>query len=251
MKNNVSFFSSVVIITSLITIGCSAKNLPSLSTKAPPVFKETLEEYYLQPGDNLDIKCFNNPELNENVTIRPDGKISLQLLDEIQAAGITPAQLDELLTKKYSAHLKEAMVTVIVKDFGGQRIYVGGEVNSPQVLEVVGRVNALQAIFDAGGCREDAKLSSVMIVSRGPDNRPIARKVDLQKALVGELPEEDYLLSPYDMVYVPKTNLAKSSQFITNVYKFLPPRVGLYFQYELHNEDIRTKNTVETIGIQD
>ena len=250
MKKNISFFSFVVIISSLITIGCSAKNPSPLSTKAPPVFKETVQEYYLQPGDNLDIKCFYNPELNENVTIRPDGKISLQLIDEIQAAALTPAQLDELLTKKYSKHLKQAMVAVIVKDFGGQRIYVGGEVNSPQVLEVVGRVNALQAIFDAGGCREDAKLSSVMIVSRGPDNQPLARKVDLKKALEGELPEEDYLLRPYDMVYVPKTNLAKSSQFITNVYKFLPPRVGLYFQYELHNEDIRTKNTIEPIGIQ-
>lgn len=251
MKKNISFFSFVVIIASLMTIGCSAKNPSPLSTKAPPVFKETAEEYYLQPGDNLDIKCFYNPELNENVTIRPDGKISLQLIDEIQAAGLTPAQLDELLTKKYSAHLKQAMVTVIVKDFGGQRIYVGGEVNSPQVLEVVGRVNALQAIFDAGGFKEDAKLSSVMIVSRGPDNRPLARKVDLQKALEGELPEEEYLLRPFDMVYIPKTNLAKSSEFITHLYSFIPPRVGLNFVYELHNEDVRTKSTVETIGIQD
>jgi protein involved in polysaccharide export with SLBB domain len=251
MKKNVSFFSSVVIISSLITIGCSTKNPPPLSTKAPPVFKQTLEEYYLQPGDNLDIKCFYNPELNENVTIRPDGKISLQLIDEIQAAGLTPAQLDELLTKKYSAHLKQAMITVIVKDFGGQRIYVGGEVNSPQVLEVVGRVNALQAIFDAGGCREDAKLSSVMIVSRGPDNRPLARKVDLQKALEGELPEEDYLLRPYDMVYVPRSNLARADQFVRHLYSFIPPRVGLTFVYELHNEDVRTKSTVETIEIQD
>ena len=247
MKKNISFFSFVVIIVSLITIGCSAKNPSPLATKAPPVFKETVEEYYLQPGDNLDIKCFYNPELNENVTIRPDGKISLQLIDEIQAAALTPAQLDELLTKKYSKHLKQSMVAVIVKDFGGQRIYVGGEVNSPQVLEVVGRVNALQAIFDAGGCREDAKLSSVMIVSRGPDNRPLARKVDLQKALEGELPEDDYLLRPFDMVYVPKTNLAKSSQFITQIYEFIPRNVSFGFHYELHNEPTRVKTSTNVI----
>jgi protein involved in polysaccharide export with SLBB domain len=234
----------------LIMFGCGGKDVSPLPLEAPPVYKEVVQDYYLQPGDNFDIKFFYNPELNENVTVRPDGKISLQLIEEIQAAGLTPAQLDEIITEKYSHQLKQTIVTVILKSFGGQKIYVGGEVNSPQVLEVVGRVNALQAIFDAGGCREDAKLSSVMIVSRGPDNQPLARKVDLKKALEGELPEEDYLLRPYDMVYVPKTNLAKSSQFITNVYKFLPPRVGLYFQYELHNEDIRTKNTVEPIGIQ-
>ena len=247
MKKNISFFSFVVIIAFLMTIGCSAKNPSPLSTKAPPVLKETVEEYYLQPGDNLDIKFFYNPELNENVTIRPDGKISLQLIDEIQAAGLTPAQLDELLTKKYAAHLKQSMVTVIVKDFGGQRIYVGGEVNFPQVLEVVGRVNALQAIFDAGGCREDAKLSSVMIVSRGPEHQPFARKVNLQDALEGKLPEEDYLLRPYDMVYVPKTNLAKSSQFITQIYEFIPRNVSFGFHYELHNEPTRVKTSTQVV----
>ena len=166
----------------------------------------------------------------------------MQLIDEIQAAGLTPAQLDELLTEKYSPQLKQAIITVILRSFGGQRIYVGGEVNSPKVLEVVGRVNALQAIFDAGGLRDDAKLSSVIIVSRGADNRPVARKVNLKRALKGKLPEEDYLLNPFDMVYVPKTMLAKADQFITHIYKFIPPRIGLSFQYELHNEPNKNDN---------
>jgi protein involved in polysaccharide export with SLBB domain len=231
-----SLFTYTVIFVLFTTIGCGTKNQPPPAIKAPPVFKQVVENYYLQPGDNIDIKCFYNPELNENVTIRPDGKISLQLIDEIQAAGITPAQLDKLLTEHYSKHLKQAIITVIVRDFGGQKIYVGGEVYAPQVLEVQGRVNALQAIFDAGGLKDDAKLSSVMIVSKGPDNRPVARKVDLQKALRGELPEKDYLLRPYDMVYVPKTNLAKSSRFITQIYSFIPRNVTFGFHYELHNE---------------
>ena len=247
MKTHSPFFSYLVIIALLITMGCSTKNQQPLLTKAPPVFKETVEDYYLQPGDNLDIKCFYNPELNENVTIRPDGKISLQLIDEVQVAGLTPAQLDEMLTQKYSAHLKQAMITVIVREFGGQRIYVGGEVYAPQVLEVQGRVNALQAIFDAGGLKDDAKLSSVMIVSKGPENQPVARKVNLQKALQGELPEEDYLLRPYDMVYVPKTNLARSSRFITQIYSFIPRNVTFGFQYELHNEPTKIKTDTQVV----
>lgn len=227
--------------------GCGGKDISPLPLEAPPVYKEVVQDYYLQPGDNFDIKFFYNPELNENVTIRPDGKISLQLIEEIQAAGLTPAQLDEIITEKYSHQLKQTIVTVILKSFGGQKIYVGGEVNSPQVLEVVGRVNALQAIFDAGGCREDAKLSSVMIVSRGPDNRPLARKVDLQKALEGELPEDDYLLRPFDMVYVPKSNLAKSSQFITKIYEFIPRNVSFGFHYELHNEPTKVKTDTRVV----
>jgi protein involved in polysaccharide export with SLBB domain len=85
--------------------------------------------YIIQPGDQLDIKFFYNPELNENVTVRPDGLISLQLVDEVHASGLTPAQLDDLLTQKYSRELKKPMVTVIMRSFTMQRVYVGGEVN--------------------------------------------------------------------------------------------------------------------------
>ena len=231
-----------LILSFIITIiGCGGgKNISTPPAQNSLVYKGVMEDYYLQPGDDLEIKFFYNPELNENVLIRPDGKISLQLIDEIQAAGLTPAQLDKLLTEKYSSQLKQSVLTVILKSFGGQRIYVGGEVNSPQVLTVVGKVNALQAIFDAGGLKNDAKLSSVIIVSRGADNRPFARKVNLKDALKGKIPEEDYLLKPFDMVYVPKTNLAKADQFITHIYKFIPPRVGLGFSYELHNEPNKT-----------
>ena len=106
--------------------GCGGnKNLPLPLHNAPIVYTPVTEDYYLQPGDNLEIKFFNNPELNENLTIRPDGKISLELIDEVQTAGLTPAQLDELLTEKYNSQLREVVITVMLKSFGGQKIYVG------------------------------------------------------------------------------------------------------------------------------
>jgi len=221
-------------------MGCGGKSTLPPTIENPLITKGTVDTYYLQPGDNLDIKFFYNPELNENITIRPDGKISLQLIEEINAAGLTPSQLDEKITEAYSSQLAQSIVTVILKSFGGQKVYVGGEVHFPQVIEVMGRVNALQAIFDAGGFKDDAKLSSVMIVSKGSDNQPIARKVNMKDAIKGELPENEYLLKPFDMVYVPKTNLAKADQFITHLYKFIPPRVGISFLYELHNEPTDT-----------
>jgi len=248
VKKHFSLTNCAVILGLICMMGCGGgKNTASVPVEAVPVYQETAGDYYLQPGDNLDIKFFYNPELNENVTIRPDGKISLQLIEEVQAAGLTPAQLDDLLTKQYATQLKQATLTVIIKEFGGQRIYVGGEVYSPQVLEVVGRVNALQAIFNAGGFKSDAKMSSVMIVSRGQDNKPLAKKVDLKKALKGELPEEDFLLKPFDMVYVPKTNLARADEFVKHIYNFIPPRIGLTFTYELHNEEQETE--VEQIQV--
>ena len=238
VKKHFSLTNCTVMLGLVCMMGCGGgKNTASVPVEAVPVYQETAGDYYLQPGDNLDIKFFYNPELNENVTIRPDGKISLQLIEEVQAAGLTPAQLDDLLTKQYATQLKQATLTVIIKEFGGQRIYVGGEVNSPQVLEVVGRVNALQAIFNAGGFKDNAKMSSVMIVSRGSENTPQVRKVDLKQALNGNLSENDYLLKPFDMVYVPKTNLARADEFMKHIYNFIPPRIGLNFQYELHSED--------------
>jgi protein involved in polysaccharide export with SLBB domain len=208
------------------------------------VYKEGQDDYFLQPGDTLDIKFLYNPELNENVTIRPDGKISLQMIDETRAGGLTPAQLNEALTKSYSSQLKQPRITVIVKSFGGQRIYVGGEVNTPQTLTVIGKIDALQAIMNAGGFRPDAKPSSVMIISRDPDNRPVARRVDLKKVLNGAPSTEDFTLKPFDVVYVPKTELATADEFITHIYNFIPRNIYLGFSYELHNEP--TKNKVSS-----
>ncbi len=89
-------------------------------------------EYILQPGDNLDIKFFYSPDLNDNITVRPDGNISLQLIDDVQAAGLTVQELDARLTRKYKSKLPDgADVSVIVKDFSDERIYITGEVSVP------------------------------------------------------------------------------------------------------------------------
>jgi polysaccharide export outer membrane protein len=201
MINKRIILKYLIALLGILLTGCAGKTplLPAESTI--PVNKVgTLEEYYLQPGDNLEILFYNTPELNREVTIRPDGKLSLPPLDEFLAAGLTPDQLDKTLTQKYKDELKQPVINVILKGFAGQRIYVGGEVNSPMILYLAGKTNAFQAIFNAGGLTDDAKLSTVMIVSKSEKNQPIAKIVDLKKALTGELPESEYLLKPFDMV---------------------------------------------------
>jgi len=237
MKSNLLFSACAVLILLSGALSCTHKRVQQSTDKYSRVYQTAAKEYYLQSGDNLDIKFFYNPELNENVTIRPDGKISLQLVDEVKASGLTPALLDDELTKKYSEHLKSPIITVIVKDFEGQRIYVGGEVNSPQVLNVIGTVNALQAIFNAGGFAPDAKPSSVVIISRGAGKYPVVRLVNMKKALAGDLAEKEFVLHPYDMIYVPKTYIAKIDQFLTHLYSFIPPQIGLSFSYELRSAE--------------
>ena len=227
----------IIILITILVAGCAGNNKTITVPATPIVYKQGQEAYVLQPGDNLDIKFYYNPELNENVTIRPDGKVSLQIIDEQQAAGLTPPQLDEALTKAYSSQLKQPQITVIVKSFGGQRIYVGGEVKSPQVLTVVGQIDALQAIFNTGGFTKDAKLSSVMIISKGKNNQPTARKVNLKKVLSGEAPGEDFMLKPFDMVYVPKTELAQADEFMSHIYNLIPRNVYFSFNYDLDKDN--------------
>jgi protein involved in polysaccharide export with SLBB domain len=233
----------IIILVTILVAGCAGKNKTITLPTTPIVYKQGQEVYLLQPGDNLDIKFYYNPELNENVTIRPDGKISLQIIDELQAAGLTPAQLDESLTRAYSSQLKQPKITVMVKSFGGQRIYVGGEVKSPQVLTVIGQIDAMQAIFNTGGFTKDAKLSSVMIISKGKDNQPIARKVDLKKVLSGEATGEDFTLKPFDMVYVPKTELAQADEFMAHIYNLIPRNVYVSFTYDLNKT--KTRNNID------
>ena len=199
--------------------------------QAPP-------EYRLLPGDQLDIKLFFNPELNETVLVRPDGKISLQLIDEVQAAGLTAAQLDTELTRLYAQELRKPAVTVIVRSFTGQRVYVGGEVTTPSLVPLTAGMTPLQAVMNAGGFKETAKPAGVIVIRKGPDNRPIPLRVDLQRIIDGETTAEDLQLQPYDIVYVPRTWIAKANQFvheyIERLLLFRGTTLGLGFSYDLN-----------------
>ena len=200
-------------------------------------FENILSHYYLQPGDRLDITFYQNPELNESVVVRPDGKISLQLIDEIQAAGLTPPQVKELLTERYAPYLKKPMPSVSITSFGGQRVYVGGEVNRPGVITLKGRTTVAQAIFEAGGFKTDADIKDVLVVSRAPDRSPLTRTVNVKKALKGKLREDEALIRPFDIIYVPKSLMLKANEFIDHVYTFVPPFIWFGFSYEVHVDD--------------
>jgi protein involved in polysaccharide export with SLBB domain len=166
------------------------------------------ERYIIQPGDTLSIKFFFNPELNEqDLIVRPDGLISLQLVNEIQAAGLTPVQLKSLLAEKYKGQLKNPEIAVIVRSVREPyRIYVDGQVRSPGEFEIIGTLSVLQAIARAGGMLEDtAKKSDVKVIRRDQDGQAFVINVDLNSALYGGDLSQDIRLLPYDFVYVPRS----------------------------------------------
>lgn len=199
--------------------------------------KESQTEYILQVSDAIDIKFFYNPELNESVTIRPDGKISLQLIDEVVAAGLTASELDRILTNKYSKRLRNAEVAVIVKGFAGQKVYVGGEVNSATLIPISGRLTALQAILQAGGYKPTAELKSVVILRNQGTQDPLFMILNLKQDLTTYTSNNDILLKPYDIVFVPKTEIAKMGQFVDQHFReLIPVTLNFGLMYNLNPE---------------
>lgn len=180
-------------------------------------------EYRVQVGDRLEIKFFYSPELNEQVIVRPDGRISLQLIPDIAAADLTLTTLTKQLTERYAADLNQPRVTVIVREFGTQRVFVDGEVGTPGMVPILGQMTALQAISQAGGLKDTARSTEVIVIRRGPGDAPVAFKVDLKKARDGGDLAQDVTLAPLDIIYVPRSRIANVNLFVDQyIRKVLP-----------------------------
>jgi protein involved in polysaccharide export with SLBB domain len=213
-KEESFFIFLAVIIITLTSCAPAIKNLTPLDQAGAQNLLYPGQEYRIQAGDQLDIKFYYNPELNELVTVRPDGRISLQLVHEIMAAGLTPAELTGVLKEKYAVEVKQPEITVIVRLFGGQQIYVGGEVNRPGAFNLIGSMTVLQSISLAEGLKDTARTKEMVIVRRGVDNKPLIMTINLKKVIDGTDMSQDIILKPFDIVFVPKSSVAEVNVWI-------------------------------------
>lgn len=234
-------FRYVVCVTSIIAfVGCATNNfgiLPNLSVQEGAPQALTMSEYKFEAGDVFEVKFFENAELDQSVTVRPDGRISLPLVEEIFVIGLTPSELDKIITDKYEKKIKEPEVTIVLREFAAQRVYIGGEVPNPGVMQLTGRMTLLQSIFNAGGYKRSAKLSSVLLI-RKKNNRPELYTVDVDKIL--DTGTDDVLLQPYDIVFLPKTFIAKAGDFVDQYINDIIPeavRASFVFSYALDGRD--------------
>jgi len=171
-------------------------------------------EYTIQVGDLLSVKFFYNKDLTEDVVVRPDGRISLQLIPEVLAAGRTPAGLAEVLRGLYSTQLDRPEIAVIVRSFTSQRIYVDGEVAKPGEILMSGPLTVLQAIARAGGTTYNAQPKHVLLIRREQDGSPRVLELDLKKARKSATPDRDPVLIPFDVVYVSKSGIAHVNTWV-------------------------------------
>ena len=194
--------------------------LPQLQTQTVTA---DASAYRIENGDELEIKSIYNPEINATVVVRPDGKISMPMATDMVATGKTPNELAKDIAAKYAAEYKQPEVAVIVKTFSGHRVFVGGEVRKPGTVSLAGPLTVLQAISQAEGFSESAKISDVIVIRRDAKNQPTPIVVDLKKAMNGKDPKQDMQLKPYDIVYVPRSKIANFKGFFNNVIRAAVP----------------------------
>jgi protein involved in polysaccharide export with SLBB domain len=167
----------------------------------------------LGPGDEVEVKFYNTPELDELQTVRPDGVITLQLVGDVKVEGKEPAEVSEQLEKLFAAHLQTPEVTVIVRSLVNRRVFVGGEVLAPGMQEMPAQVTALQAIMQAGGFNMETAEYENVVVIRHKNGKRYGCMLDFGEALGGDM-YEPFFLEPNDIVYVPQTTIVKFTQWI-------------------------------------
>jgi len=233
MKNCIAALVATVFLSGCISVPGSSYLDPAPRNIAPALTPaESLDPYRLQIGDVVDIKLMLNPELNEQVAVRPDGMISTTVSDDVMAYGRTVSEVRSDMETKYATMLAKPRIGVLVRSFAPARVYVTGEVFTPGEFITVGpNLTLLQAIARAGGVKNSAQTDNIVILRRGAGEKPRAYSANYNAAASGLDAASDVRLAPYDVVYVPRTGIADVYlHFQQYIQQFVPASIGASYQ---------------------
>jgi polysaccharide export outer membrane protein len=202
-------------IFSLIAVATPAQARQADNDKQPPVQSAPADastatakaatqdpNYVIGAQDVLDINVWKEPEVSRVVPVRPDGKISLPLLNDVPAAGLTPSQLAAQITVSLKKYVTSPQVTVIVTTINSQRIYIIGEVTRPGAFPMLPGMNVLQGLSSAGGFTQFAKVKSIYVL-RMENGKQQKYPVNYKDVVSGKHPDQDISLRAGDTIVVP------------------------------------------------
>jgi polysaccharide export outer membrane protein len=212
---------------------CGCVSVPEDLPPAPSV-PPAPSAYRVQVGDVLGVRLYLAPELDEDVTVRPDGRIGTTLAQSVPAAGRLPEEIAADLKRIYAAELKTPELTVEVKTPSPARIFVAGEVVFPGEYDSTGApLTLLQAVAKAGGLRPTGDQGHVFIIRHGPADRAIILGAAYRDATAGKTPAADVTLAPFDVVYVPRSGISQLYiWFNQHFQQFVPVNWG--FSYNVN-----------------
>lgn len=175
----------------------AAAESPSATPKAHDA------SYVIGNSDVLAITVWKEPDVSRSIPVRPDGKISLPLAGEIQAAGRTPLQLEEEIAAKLQTYINKPEVTVIVQEINSEKFNILGRVIKPGSYPLSGSATVLDAIATAGGFQDFAKQKSIYILRSNPAGGQSRMMFNYKDVVKGKHPEQNIKLEPRDTIVVP------------------------------------------------
>jgi polysaccharide export outer membrane protein len=159
-------------------------------------------EYKIGAQDVLRIDVWKEEQLTRTVPVRPDGKVTLPLLNDVQAAGLTPMQLAGVISEGLKKFINGPQVTVSVTEINSRRVYVSGEVVRSGAFPLLPNMTVLQALSSSGGFTQFARTNKIYVL-RVQDGKPSKLPFNYKEVLDGKTPEQNILLQPGDVIVVP------------------------------------------------
>jgi polysaccharide biosynthesis/export protein len=159
-------------------------------------------DYKIGPQDMVRVDVWKEPEISRTIPVRPDGKISLPLLNDVQASGLTAIQLSNSIHDGLTKYLNNPQVTVTVTEINSRRIYLTGEVTRPGALALLPDMTVLQALSSAGGFTQFAKVKSIYVL-RNEDGKQVKLPFNYREVVKGRNQDQNVLLLPGDVIVVP------------------------------------------------
>ena len=187
--------------------------------------------YILGIGDTIEVAVWRQDELSRKVIIRPDGMISLPLVGDIRADGLAPEKLSKNIALCLSKFIKAPKVSIIVTDFESKRVLVLGEVMNPGIYKLSKQLTALEAISQAGGYTRYALLTNIVVTREAYSNKPKIFTADLWSVIHQGKFNNNVVLKPGDIVYVPNSVVGKISDFMEFFNSNIKPAADTFWLY--------------------
>jgi polysaccharide biosynthesis/export protein len=209
----------------------TAKQAPASATSAPPEtsgdrpqLHQRNPRYHIGSGDILELSFRYTPEFDQEVTVQPDGFVQLKgIQNDVHIQGLTIPEVIESLKKAYANVLHDPVISVVLRDFEKPYFIAGGQVGKPGKYDLRGNTTATQAIAIAGGFADFSKNTQVLLFRHYSDDLVEVKVLNLNRVLKDKKYAEDMQLQPGDMLFVPKTFMAKIDRFLPRT------SLGTYF----------------------
>jgi polysaccharide biosynthesis/export protein len=225
-------YKSTILLSAILALACrDGRAQTSARAAAPPssaatassnvsnsggdsTFRDRYPRYKIRSGDAFDISFELSPEFNQSVSVQPDGFITLRGIGDVHVSGQTVPELTATIRTAYGQILHEPLISVTLKDFEKPYFIADGQVGRPGKYELRGDTTLTEAVAMAGGFLDTAKHSQVLLFRRVDDQWVSAKIVNVKKMQSEGKLQEDPLLHPGDMLFVPKNKFSKLRPFL-------------------------------------